>query len=271
MGYCDCPRLHSGFGRPVRAAFTLVELLVCILIIGLLVAILMPAVGAVRREARLLHCLSNLRQLGQAARTYAARSDGWMPRDAFSASNAFFAPVLARDLGLPAPDLRPTTVAGRTGPRVQVDVAYCSQWLKSVQQFQCPAVSSEEHGLHYVINAMDFNWFHGQGVYRSAPWQKLESAGAGTEVALFAEANLAALAPDQLGQYNFWKQPHLPFFNRPDPRAEQPTSGGPIISAGDARHGGRTAVVYFDGHADARSLRSAGDWRLSVLNPHVIP
>ena len=73
---CACLR-----SRPVMVrGFTLAELLVVMSIIAILIALLLPAMSAVRARAREIVCLSNLRQLGLSSVLYVNANRGYLPR-----------------------------------------------------------------------------------------------------------------------------------------------------------------------------------------------
>lgn len=62
-----------------RKAFTLVELLISMAVLGLLIALLLPGLARARESARRVRCASNLRQLATAILSYCDDNHGLMP------------------------------------------------------------------------------------------------------------------------------------------------------------------------------------------------
>lgn len=87
--------------RPRHGAFTLIELLTVIAIIGILAAIIIPVTGKVRARARTTQCLSNVRQIAMANVLFANENKGvFLVRFTAQLPNGqFIAPDWARNDG----------------------------------------------------------------------------------------------------------------------------------------------------------------------------
>ena len=149
------------------SGFTLIELLVVIAIISLLVAVLLPALGAARKHARSVVCQSNLRQWGATLALYTEDNQGRFPTDHTGMSGIW----LLRGVYLPKDDPNAdTSVFYHFGTR---NIALCPMTVRP-----SPWQSGDMHGTATAFGSARGEEFIGKVGAQFTPWEILKPAPA---------------------------------------------------------------------------------------------
>jgi prepilin-type N-terminal cleavage/methylation domain-containing protein len=213
-----------------RNAFTLVELLVVIAIIGVLVALLLPAVQAARESARRSQCLNNMKQLGLAVHEFHDSKDklpsGGRPPESSSVRFGVFTYLL--------PYLERSDLFDLYDSSVNWSHANNTPVTKTrIATYECP--SSPKHG-----GLLDHN---PDGVGPGSPW-----------VGIVANGDYAASLGVDPGMTTFGAglSPPVPIQGSTSSlsTADKPTNGflpkNTSLKFGDVTDGLSTTVMFFE-------------------------
>jgi len=231
------PRRATG----LRAGFTLAELLVVVGIIAVLIAILMPALAAARRQAQTVRCAANLSDLGRAMQQYAIEYKGRIPRGydydaAYRAGRILWAEALSRYVNHPVEvrDLSPAR-----------DPVMAKEFAQ-IQVYQCPVFPNDRQPLDYVSNS----WTAGNVNDEAAILvTRLKRS---SEIVFLTEANSRA-AVDLFCYHDVWSPDFLPADANGRTRPGGPPWGPRILN--DNRHGGRINMLFLDGHVITKMFK----------------
>jgi len=136
-------------GRPATRAFTLIELLVVIAIIGILAAMLLPALNKAREKGRRATCLSNLRQIATSMVMYSDDYNGYFPTLGDLTTSQSGGPFLNSEVG---------QAAGAVNNALNIEpwarILVKKHYLGSAGVWHCPSDrTAVEHGASAIVLA----------------------------------------------------------------------------------------------------------------------
>jgi len=244
--------------RQIRA-FTLVEMVVVISIIGLVMAMMLPSLGRARGKAKAVVCASNVRQLGIAWTCYADDYDGFaMPTMKGGSDWCWWGKILAGGVDHKEGFLWP----------------YMESELKEDSVYGCPEQRFGSYGLQgkpstepddkkWITSTYGYNGYYlcpphsgweSDINIRNRSWQKITTVKNPDEVFSFADT-LIDLSPTGNGltlQNNALLDP---------PYKYTENSGNPWVKNVSPttcfRHYNKTSVVFVDGHCGLMDLEGA--------------
>jgi prepilin-type N-terminal cleavage/methylation domain-containing protein len=205
----------------IRRAFTLIELLIVITIVGVFICLLVPAVQKVREAANRIKCANNVKQIGLAIHNYAGANDGRLPNLVSVNSNTysmFFAllPYLERDdlyqivMQSGSAYSNPTWVAKIPGhPDHPIWHSYLDDYGR-VESYVCPSASYYNDGFFgsYGNYGANYKLFGGVGPDIEAQMQWYGNYSSPYTLGTIPDgtSNTVMLA-EKVSQVNQWTMP----------------------------------------------------------------
>ena len=237
--------------------FTLIELLVVIAIIGILTSMLLPSLSKARHTAMMRVCMSNQRQIGIAANTYSIDNKEVFIGDYNSApSTMFYATMYLGYMGGPS----------WSGA---LDFNKMDEEFAKIGAYQCPSAQHNDVPLNYTVNSLDMEHYkNSDGGYQGVRAHKLAQIPKSlNEVIYVLEVNNQR-AKNSDNNYNLWDifKPQSFTFNESGGSNNQNNSR--CFSYLDQQHFGKMNVTFFDGHSEARPLKSSS-LSYKLMNPHL--